>query len=79
MADPRVNFPSRLAVAILATAALVGCAWAPPQPWEKDLLSRPSMEMNGDALSRRFTDHVHESRENSFGGQGVSAGGCGCN
>jgi hypothetical protein len=80
MSDGHLTSCRCIAVAAaVAAAALAGCAWAPPKPWEKDLLSRPSMEMNGDTLARRFTDHVHESRENAFGGQGVSAGGCGCN
>ncbi len=65
-----------------ATAALLftaGCAWAPPKPWEKDLLARPSMTLEADPLERRFAQHVYASKENSSGGEGVGGGGCGCN
>ncbi len=60
-------------------ALLAGCSFAPPQPWEKDILARPAMAMDGDALGRRFLQHIYTSKENSSGGDGVGGGGCGCN
>jgi len=62
-----------------ASLALAGCAWAPPQPWEKGALAKPAMTMGGDALSQRFDQHVYSSKENASGGYGVGGGGCGCN
>ena len=56
-----------------------GCAWAPPKPWEKDLLARPAMALDADPLDRRFVQHIYTSKENSSGGEGVGGGGCGCN
>ena len=63
-----------------AVTALGGCAWTPPQPWEKGLLAKPEMTMGGsDGLSRRFETHIYTSKENASGGEGVGGGGCGCN
>lgn len=64
---------------LLVLATLGGCAYAPPQPWEKDKLARPEMTMAGDPLDQRFVQHVYASKENASGGYGVGGGGCGCN
>jgi hypothetical protein len=71
----------RLAAATLAvaTSALAGCAWQPPQPWEKGALARPEMTLAGDPLADRFDQHIYNSKENASGGYGVGGGGCGCN
>jgi hypothetical protein len=70
-----------LTVAGLAACAglLAGCSVNPPRAWEKDLLARPSMAIDGDPLERRFLQHVYTSKENSSRGEGVGGGGCGCN
>jgi hypothetical protein len=67
-----------LAIA-LVVLLLGGCAIEPPRAWERDLLSRPAMTMDPDPLERRVLDNIYTSRENSFGGDGVGGGGCGCN
>lgn len=67
------------ACALVATAAIGGCAEAPPQPWERGNLARPEMTMGGDALDQRFVQHIYGSKENASGGYGVGGGGCGCN
>lgn len=69
----------RLLALSLAAALLAGCSITPPKAWEKDLLSRPAMLMDGDPLDQRFTQHIYASKENSSGGNGVGGGGCGCN
>lgn len=67
-------------IAIVVLAALLGgCSIAPPKPWEKDLLTRPAMAMDGDLLEQRFLAHIYASKENSSGGDGVGGGSCGCN
>lgn len=63
----------------LLPLAMSACTFAPPQPWEKDLLALPAMAMDGDALDQRFSQHIYTSKENSSGGNGVGGGGCGCN
>lgn len=61
--------------------ALTACAGTlkPPAPWERGHLARPGMRMDGDALERRFNEHIYASKENASGGAGVGGGGCGCN
>ena len=65
--------------ALVAGALLGGCAYNPPQPWEKGNLAKPEMSMNLDPLEARFTQHIYGSREAASGGYGVGGGGCGCN
>jgi hypothetical protein len=71
-------FANRAALALLA-AFLGGCAYAPPQPWEKGNLAKPEMSMGVDPLDQRFTQHIYGSKEAASGGYGVGGGGCGCN
>lgn len=68
----------RLLLAVLVPA-LGACTIAPPKPWEKDVLAKPAMWMDGDVLAQRFRQHIYTSKENSSGGDGVGGGGCGCN
>jgi Domain of unknown function (DUF4266) len=68
-----------LALGACGCVALSGCSWAPPKPWEKDLLARPAMAMDADPLEQRYSQHIYTSKENSSGGAGVGGGGCGCN
>lgn len=49
------------------------------QPWEKDLLAKPSMALVADENEIFLDEHVYFSKEGSTGGQGVGGGGCGCN
>jgi hypothetical protein len=50
-----------------------------PQPWERGLLAKPEMRLDGDPLQQRFDQHIYTSKENASGGSGVGGGGCGCN
>ena len=49
------------------------------QPWERDLLSKRSMQLNGDYFDSFYDQHIYFSKEASSGGVGVGGGGCGCN
>ena len=49
------------------------------QPWERDLLAKPSMQLVPDYFDNFFDEHIYFSKEASNGGQGVGGGGCGCN
>ncbi len=72
----------RLAAAglALAAAALGGCSSLGVQPWERELLAKPSMQLSGaTALEAGFDDHVYFSKEAATGGRGYGGGGCGCN
>ena len=81
--DPAGNACSgrvRHAVAVLAVAAMAGCATiAPPQPWERGAHARPEMQFDADPLDTKVTQHVYTSREAATGGYGAGGGGCGCN
>jgi hypothetical protein len=54
-----------------------GCAFSPPQAWEKELLSMPEMSLNGS--EGRVETHIYTSKENSRGNGILGLGGCGCN
>jgi hypothetical protein len=58
-------------------AAASGCAGV--EPWERDILARPDMQIVTDPLEAASDDHIYFSKEASSGGQGFGGGGCGCN
>jgi hypothetical protein len=68
-----------LAGLILVAAQLGGCAQIGPQPWEKDLMARREMQVNGYPLQAAADDHIYFSKEAASGGRGFAGGGCGCN
>src|SRR5512140_906917 len=47
--------------------------------WERGYLADPIMNLDGDALTRQISEHVHASKEGAAGDGGSSGGGCGCN
>jgi hypothetical protein len=65
-----------LSVFLLLTA---GCASMGVEPWERDILSRPDMDLDGDAIDLGLDDHIYFSKEAASGGRGFGGGGCGCN
>jgi len=82
--NPRMPRRSRWGLpamgAILSLAALApGCARVGVEPWERDLLAEPQMQLNADAIDAGLDDHIYFSREASNGGRGFGGGGCGCN
>jgi len=56
---------------------LAGCAAV--QPWQRETLARPDMELVSDPLQAALDDHVYFSKEASSGGRSFGGGGCGCN
>jgi len=68
-----------LALAMFAVAGLSGCATMGPQVWERDVLSKPEMQMDGAVQDRAIDDHIYFSKEASSGGRSFGGGGCGCN
>lgn len=67
---------SRLLV-IAALLSVVGCVTVRPE--DKEILADPSMSLDDPARVQGHEEHVLSNREGSFGGGGVSGGGCGCN
>jgi len=64
---------------LVLLAALTGCSSLGVQPWERDVLARPDMSLDGDPLDAAIDDHIYFSKEASSGGRGFGGGGCGCN
>ena len=62
---------------VLGAGLLAGCANV--KPWEREVLSRPGMQLDPDPLISGCEDHIYFSREASKGGRGFGGGGCGCN
>ena len=73
-AGARLAFVAALAA---AGAALAGCAGI--EPWQRDVLARPEMQIVADPLEAAADEHIYFSKEASSGGQGFGGGGCGCN
>jgi len=63
--------------AIGAVLLLDGCAGV--QPWDRDVLARPEMQIVSDPVEAAADDHIYFSKEASSGGKGFGGGGCGCN
>jgi hypothetical protein len=70
-----------LAVFLLAAAIalLGGCTSVGVEVWERDVLAKPEMQLDNDAVNRALDDHIYFSKEASSGGRGFGGGGCGCN
>ena len=68
----------RFAWAIGGLASLTaGCATI--EPWDRDVLARPDMQLVSDPIEAATDQHIYFSKEASSGGQGFGGGGCGCN
>ena len=60
-------------ILVLAT----GCVTV--QPYEREVLARPDMQLDSNAALGHAEGHAIEVREGSSGGLGGGGGGCGCN
>ena len=69
----------RLLFTLSLVLLLQACSMSPVQPWERDLLAKPSMALVPDEIDNALDEHIYFSKEASLGGQGVGGGGCGCN
>jgi hypothetical protein len=58
---------------------LTGCSSLGIEPWERNVLARPEMQLISDPVSAGLDDHIYFSKEGSSGGRGFAGGGCGCN
>ncbi|MDB5216685.1 MAG: hypothetical protein JWO86_4612 [Myxococcaceae bacterium] len=65
-----------LALLVLA-APLASCVTVKPQ--QRAVLADPIMQFDGDPQAAAQLRHAIDNREGSYGGGGVSGGGCGCN
>lgn len=58
---------------------LVGCSSLGVEPWERQNLAKPEMELNSSPLTTALDEHIYFSKEASSGGRSFGGGGCGCN
>jgi hypothetical protein len=65
-------------VIIAALLPLSACSMSPVQPWQRDILARPQMQLT-HAIDDAYDDHIYFSKEASSGGKSFAGGGCGCN
>lgn len=49
------------------------------KPSQRAVLADPIMQFEGDPQASAQFRHAIDNREGSYGGAGVSGGGCGCN
>jgi hypothetical protein len=74
----RIEF-TLLLIFTVACALLSACATMGVQPWERDLLAQPGMELDENPVMSALDDHIYFSKEASTGGATFGGGGCGCN
>ena len=69
-----------LLVATLLALFLSGCATLERvQPWEREVLADPIMQLEPDPQEAALDEHIFSTREGGAGGYGAAGGGCGCN
>jgi hypothetical protein len=64
-------------LALLLATAATGCVTV--KPTQRSVLADPIMQFEGDPQATAQLRHAIDNREGSYGGAGVSGGGCGCN
>lgn len=86
MIQPVVRSVIRWGILTLSVGLLTACSGLPTQmqalgvqPWERDILARPNMQLDAAPLDSAFDEHIYFSKEAASGGRGFGGGGCGCN
>ena len=69
----------KVAVGLTAAAIMGAAGCAGIEPWDRDVLARPDMQIVSDPIESAADEHIYFSKEASSGGQGFGGGGCGCN
>ena len=62
---------------VLLVLGAASCVTVKPQ--QRSHLADPIMQFEGDPQANAQLRHALDNREGSYGGAGVSGGGCGCN
>jgi len=66
-------------VLLLGLVSIIGCSAVGVQVWERDILSKPEMQLDTHSVDNALDDHIYFSKEASSGGRSFGGGGCGCN
>ena len=72
-----LNVKRATGTAALAMIGLSACAGV--EPWDRDVLARPDMQLVSEPAETAADEHIDFRKEASSGGQGFGGGGCGCN
>lgn len=67
------------ALLLAGLSALGGCASMGVEPWERDILSEPGMQLDANPVVTALDEHIYFSKEATTGGLAGGGGGCGCN
>jgi len=66
-----------VAMTLALGSSALSCVTVKPQ--QRSVLADPIMQFEGDPRAAAQLRHAIDNREGSYGGAGVSGGGCGCN
>ncbi|MBS2015782.1 MAG: DUF4266 domain-containing protein [Deltaproteobacteria bacterium] len=69
----------RTQLLLLGVLALASASCVTVKPTQRAVLADPIMQFEGDPQAAAQLRHAIDNREGSYGGGGVSGGGCGCN
>ena len=76
---PGIERAARAGRLVALLLPLAACSNLGVQPWERDLLAKPAMQLTASPLESAIDDHIYFSKEAATGGRGFGGGGCGCN
>lgn len=69
----------RTLVVVAAFGLLLANGCTHVKPYEREALSRPSMDPKTEVGETAFQGHMRETREGATTNSGGAGGGCGCN
>ena len=75
----RMQIIAGLILAGIVIVAMSSCTRMGVKAWERDIMAKPSMQFDADAVDQALDDHIYFSKEASSGGRSFGGGGCGCN
>ncbi len=68
-----------LAVSLALLLLLQGCSSLGVKPWQREILAKKEMALDGNVVDSAIDEHIYFSKEATSGGRGFGGGGCGCN
>ena len=74
-----MNRLSFILIVLFGAIFLGGCATMGVQPWERDLLAEPAMQVDPNPMQSAYDDHIYFSIDGSSGARTFGGGRCGCN
>jgi hypothetical protein len=75
----RTSLTAIVLLGVFGGLGVSGCSRMGVQPWERDVLAEPGMQVDPSPVVTALDEHIYFSKEASTGGLGTAGGGCGCN